>query len=106
MIIAFASKNHLGLNSDVGSSIVSSEYFTVAEIENRKLKKVKNVENPFFKEEKINAQKFVDFIKNTNAQKVVISALDNADIENELLLNDIEVIKNVNGRIADILKEL
>ncbi|MGI1690416.1 hypothetical protein [Thermoanaerobacter uzonensis] len=46
MIIAFASKNHLGLNSD------------------------------------------------------------NADIENELLLNDIEVIKNVNGRIADILKEL
>ncbi|NNG67592.1 NifB/NifX family molybdenum-iron cluster-binding protein [Caldanaerobacter subterraneus] len=106
MIIAFASKNHLGLNSDVGSSIVSSEYFTVAEIENRKLKKVKNVENPFFKEEKINTQKFIDFIKNINAQKVVISALDNADIENELLLNDIEVIKNVNGRIADILKEL
>ncbi|EGD52160.1 hypothetical protein TheetDRAFT_1080 [Thermoanaerobacter ethanolicus JW 200] len=106
MIIVFASKNHLGLNSDIGSSIVSSEYFTVAEIENGKLKKVKNVENPFFKEEKINTQKFIDFIKNTNAQKIVVSAVDNADIENELLLNHIEVIKNVNGRIADILKEL
>ncbi|AFK86205.1 hypothetical protein V518_2518 [Thermoanaerobacterium aotearoense SCUT27] len=36
MILAFASKNHLGLNSDIGSDIVNSEYITVAEVEDGK----------------------------------------------------------------------
>ncbi|ORX23854.1 hypothetical protein BVF91_04870 [Thermoanaerobacterium sp. PSU-2] len=103
MIIAFASKNHLGLNSDIGSDIVNSEYITVAEIEDGKLKKVKNVENIFYNDQKLNAKDFVDFISKTNAEIFVVMNISE-EIKTELLKNNISVKLVTLGRIADILK--
>lgn len=103
MIIAFASKNHLGLNSDIGSDIVNSEYITVAEIEDGKLKKVKNVENIFYNDQKLNAKDFVDFISKTNAEIFVVMNISE-EIKAELLKNNISVKLVTLGRIADILK--
>ncbi|AEF16517.1 MULTISPECIES: NifB/NifX family molybdenum-iron cluster-binding protein [Thermoanaerobacterium] len=103
MIIAFASKNHLGLNSDIGSDIVNSEYITVAEVEDGKLKKVKNVENIFYNDQKLNAKDFVDFISKTNAEIFVVMNISE-EIKAELLKNNISVKLVTLGRIADILK--
>lgn len=103
MIIAFASKNHLGLNSDLGSDISHSEYFTIVEIEGGKLKKVTNVENVFFKQE-VDVVAFAEFIKETKAEKLVVSSVENADIANELLKDNVLVQEGSAGRIADILK--
>ncbi|WHE07692.1 NifB/NifX family molybdenum-iron cluster-binding protein [Thermoanaerobacterium thermosaccharolyticum] len=102
MIIAFASKNHLGLNSDIGSDIVNSEYITVAEVEDGKLKKVKNVENIFYNDQKLNAKDFVDFISKTNAEIFVVMNISE-EIKAELLKNNISVKLVTLGRIADIL---
>lgn len=103
MILAFASKNHLGLNSDIGSDIVNSEYITVAEVEDGKLKKVKNVENIFYNDQKLNAKDFVDFISKTNAEIFVVMNISE-EIKTELLKNNISVKLVTLGRIADILK--
>ncbi|MDK2806285.1 MAG: hypothetical protein PWQ94_1449 [Thermoanaerobacterium sp.] len=103
MIIAFASKNHLGLNSDIGSDIVNSEYITVAEVEDGKLKKVKNVENIFYNDQKLNVKDFVDFISKTNAEIFVVMNISE-EIKTELLKNNISVKLVTLGRIADILK--
>ncbi|MDN5317678.1 MAG: hypothetical protein PWR08_1803 [Thermoanaerobacterium sp.] len=102
MIIAFASKNHLGLNSDIGSDIVNSEYITVAEVEDGKLKKVKNVENIFYNDQKLNVKDFVDFISKTNAEIFVVMNISE-EIKEELLKNNISVKLVTLGRIADIL---
>lgn len=103
MIIAFASKNHLGLNSDIGSDIVNSEYITVAEVEDGKLKKVKNVENIFYNDRKLDAKKFVEFISETKAEMFVVMNISE-EIKTELLKNNISVKLVTLGRIADILK--
>ena len=103
MIIAFASKNHLGLNSDLGSNISQSEYFTVVELEGAKLKRVRNVENIYFKQE-VDAVAFAEFIKQTKAEKLVVSSVENADITKELLKNNVSVDEASEGRIANLLK--
>lgn len=103
MIIAFASKNHLGLNSDLGSNISQSEYFTVVEIEGAKLKKVRNVENVYFRQE-VDAVAFAEFIKETKAEKLVVSSVENADIAKELLKGNVSVDEAREGRIADLLE--
>jgi predicted Fe-Mo cluster-binding NifX family protein len=103
MIIAFASKNHLGLNSDLGSNISQSEYFTVVEIEGAKLKKVRNVENVYFKQE-VDAVAFAEFIKETKAEKLVVSSVENAAITNELLRGNVSIQEGSAGRIADLLE--
>ena len=103
MIIAFASKNHLGLNSDLGSNISQSEYFTVVEIEDAKLKRVRNVENVFFKQE-VDAVAFAEFIKETKAEKLVVLSVENAAITNELLRGNVSIQEGSAGRIADLLE--
>lgn len=103
MIIAFASKNHLGLNSDLGSNISQSEYFTVVELEGAKLKRVRNVENIYFKQE-VDAVAFAEFIKQTKAEKLVVSSVENADITKELLKNNVSVDETSEGRIANLLE--
>jgi predicted Fe-Mo cluster-binding NifX family protein len=104
MIIAFASKNHLGLNSDLGSNISQSEYFTVVELEGARLKKVRNVENVYFKQE-VDAGVFAELIKETGAEKLVVSSVENADITKELLKGNVSVDEARGGRIADLLKD-
>jgi len=95
-------KIHLGLNSDIGSDIVNSEYITVAEVEDGKLKKVKNVENIFYNDQKLNVKDFVDFISKTNAEIFVVMNISE-EIKEELLKNNISVKLVTLGRIADIL---
>jgi predicted Fe-Mo cluster-binding NifX family protein len=104
MIIAFASKNHLGLNSDLGSNISQSEYFTVVELEGARLKKVRNVENVYFKQE-VDAGVFAELIKETGAEKLVVSSVENTDITKELLKGNVSVDEARGGRIADLLKD-
>ncbi|MCX6086618.1 MAG: hypothetical protein NTW63_02550 [Caldiserica bacterium] len=104
MIIAFASKNHLGLNSELGSNISQSEYFTVVELEGAKLKKVRNVENVYFRQE-VDAVAFAEFIKETKAEKLVVSSVENADITKELLKGNVSVDEAREGRIADLLED-
>jgi predicted Fe-Mo cluster-binding NifX family protein len=104
MIIAFASKNHLGLNSELGSNISQSEYFTVVELEGAKLKRVRNVENVYFKQE-VDAGAFAEFIKETKAERLVVSSVENADITKELLKGNVSVDEAREGRIADLLED-
>jgi predicted Fe-Mo cluster-binding NifX family protein len=104
MIIAFASKNHLGLNSELGSNISQSEYFTVAELEGARLKRVRNVENVYFKQE-VDAGAFAKFIKETKAERLVVSSVENADITKELLKGNVSVDEAREGRIADLLED-
>lgn len=106
MVIAVASKNHLGLNSQIGDTISSSQYFTIIDMEGNALKKVKNLENIFFEKHEIDEAAFTEFIKETKAEKFVIKEFERADIKNHLLQNGISVIDGISGRIADILTSL
>lgn len=73
------------------------------EIESAKLKKVRNVENVYFRQE-VDAVAFAEFIKETKAEKLVVSSVENAAITNELLKGNVSVQEGSAGRIADILK--
>jgi hypothetical protein len=107
MIIAFASKNHLGLNSDVGKDIYNSEYFTIVEInEEGKLIKVKNVENKFYNIRDMEPGWIIDLMKDLKVEKFFINQLENDILKNEFIKNNILIKENISGRIADILKNL
>ena len=103
MKIAFALKNHLGLNSEVGASISGSEYFTVVDIEDKKLKKVQNIENIFYEHQNIDEDEFIKFIQSLEIDKLAIFKIDDPAIKEKLKNNNISVIEGVNGRIADVL---
>ncbi|TZE82768.1 NifB/NifX family molybdenum-iron cluster-binding protein [Calorimonas adulescens] len=103
MKIAFASKNHLGLNSEVGTSISGSEYFTVADIEDKELKKVQNIENIFYGHQNIDDNEFIKFIQSLKIDKLVLFKIDDPAVKEKLSKNNISVIEGANGRIADVL---
>lgn len=102
VIIVFASKNHMGLNSDLGRNISDSEYFTVVETENAKIKKVTNVENDFFGLKSSDADKIAEFIKELSAEKLIVGEIDK-EAKDKLASNNIEVIQGYEGRIADMV---
>lgn len=102
--IAFASKNHLGLNSDIGSEIVNSEYITVAEIDDGKLKKVRNIENIFYGNQNVDKIAFAGFIAESEAKTFVIMHMSD-EIKSALNAKKISIKLVKLDRIADILKE-
>ena len=106
MIIAFASKNHLGLNSDLGGTIAQSAYFTVVEVDGDKLRKVTNVENVFFEQEAADAGEVANFIASTDAERLVVGSIENEEVARELLQRNISVQEAPVGRIADLLKDI
>jgi predicted Fe-Mo cluster-binding NifX family protein len=106
MIIAFASKNHLGLNSDLGRSIAQSAYLTVVEVEGGRLVKVTNVENAFFGQENVDSQAVASFIASAGAERLVVGSIDNEDIARELQEKNVSVQEAPVGRIADLLKDI
>jgi len=104
MKIAFASKNHLGLNSDIGSEIVNSEYITVAEIDDGRLKKVRNIENIFYGNQNVDEIAFANFIVESEAKIFVIMNINDV-IKSALNAKEISVKLVKLDRIAVILKE-
>jgi len=107
MIVAFASKNHLGLNSDIGKDIYNSEYFTIVETnEEGKLIKVKNVENKFYNIKDIEHSWIIDLMKSLKVEKFVINLLENEILREEFTKNNILVKENISGRIADALRNI
>ena len=105
MIIAFASKNHLGLNSDLGRNIAQSVYFTVVEVDGDKLRKVTNVENVFFEQEGVDAGEVASFIASTDAERLVVGSIENEEVTRELFQRKISVQEVPVARIADLLKD-
>jgi len=103
MLIAFASKNQLGLNSELGANISQAEYIKVVELEAGKLKKVTNVENPFFNQS-VDPVAFAAFISTTKAEFLVVTALEKEAITNELIKNPVLVKEGSSGRIAGLLE--
>ena len=103
MFIAFASKNQLCLNSELGDNIFKSEYITVVELEDGKLKKVTNVENLFFNQV-VEPVAFAELIKTTKAEFLVVTKVENAAIMNELIKQHVAVKEGSSGRIAALLE--
>lgn len=103
MLIAFASKNHLGLNSELGANISKSEYITVVELEAGKLKKVTNVENPLFNQS-VDPMTFAAFIKTTQAEFLVVTAIEKEAVRNEIIKNHVIIKEGSIGRIASLLE--
>ncbi len=106
MITAFASKNHLGLNSDLGKSIAESAYFTVVEVEGDKLRKVTNVENVFFEQQSVDATEVASLIASTGAERLIVGSIGNEEVTRELLQRNISVQEAPVARIADLLEKM
>jgi predicted Fe-Mo cluster-binding NifX family protein len=103
MLIAFASQNQLGLNSELSANISQAEYITMVELEAGKLKKVTNVENLFFNQV-VEPVAFAAFIKTTKAELFVVTTVKNIAITNELIKNNVLVEEGSSGRIAALLE--
>ena len=106
MIILIASKNHMGLNSEVSDDILDAPYFTLVAKEEGKLQKVKNLENVFQGNAAVNMADFLRFVKQAAAEKMVVKEPKEPDLKKRLAENGIELVDGVSGRIADILAKL
>lgn len=105
MIIAFASKNHLGLNSDLGATIAQSAYFTVVELEGERLKKVTNVENAFAGGAVLDGEEVSQVLASVGAEMLVVGVGDEA-VTRALLQRGIALREIPVARVADVLKKI
>ncbi|MGB9666370.1 MAG: NifB/NifX family molybdenum-iron cluster-binding protein [Candidatus Cryosericum sp.] len=106
MIIAFASKNHLGLNSDLGATIAQSAYFTVVELEGERLKKVTNLENAFTAGAVLDGEEVAQVLASTGAEMLVVGSIENEAVTRALLQRGIALREIPVARVADVLKKI
>jgi len=99
--IAVASKDNMGLNSEVISHFGRCPYYTLVEVEDDEIKKVTNVENPYYLNHGQPGQ-VPNFIKQQEAQVVIAGGMGMRAIEffNQL---GIEAVTGASGRVADVI---
>ncbi|MFN2340028.1 MAG: NifB/NifX family molybdenum-iron cluster-binding protein [Halanaerobium sp.] len=102
MKLLIASEDHLGLNSKIYKEVLESPYFTLVDYSSGKINKVINLENEL-DENKID--EFIKLAAEKNISTVVCNDLS-SELEDRLKENDINVVSNKKGRIADIIKNL
>ena len=99
--IAVASNDHMGLNSEVSSHFGRCPYYTLVEVEDDEIKKVTNVENPYYVS---HGQPGLapNFIKQQGAQVIIAGGMGPRAIEffNQL---GIEAVTGASGRVADVV---
>lgn len=106
MTIAFASKNHLGLNSDLGATIAQSEYFTIVELEGERLKKVANLENAFLGAAAVDGDGIARVMASVGAEMLVVGSVGDEAVTRALLQRGIALREVPVVRVADVLKRI
>jgi len=99
--IIIAAEDNMGLNSQVSAHFGRCPYYTLVEIEDDEIKKVSNVENPYY----ISHGKpglAPNFIKQQGAEVIIAGGMGPRAIEffNQL---GIEAVTGASGRIADVI---
>lgn len=102
MNLLIASEDHLGLNSKINKNLLDSLYFTLVDYSSEKIDNIINLENDL-DENKIN--EFIKLIADKNISTVVCNNLSH-ELEGRLKENDINIISDKKGRIADVIEEL
>ena len=97
--IAIASEDHMGLNSKVSAHFGRCPYYTLVEVENGEIRKVSNVENPYYVSHGQPGDA-PNFIKQQGADVIIAGGMGPRAIQffNEL---GIEAVTGAIGRVAD-----
>ena len=100
--IAIASEDHMGLNSKVSAHFGRCPYYTLVEVENGEIKKVSNVENPYYVSHGQPGDA-PNFIKQQGADVIIAGGMGPRAIDffNQL---GIEAVTGASGRVADVIE--
>jgi predicted Fe-Mo cluster-binding NifX family protein len=99
--IMVASEDHMGLNSQVSSHFGRCTYYTLVELEDNKIKKITNVENPYYSNHGQPGQ-VPNFINQQGAEVIIAGGMGPQAIK---FFKDfkIETVTGANGRVADVV---
>lgn len=97
--IAVASKDHMGLNSQVNAHFGRCPYYTLVEVEEDEIKKISSVENPYYISHGQPGQA-PNFIKEQGAEVIIAGGIGPRAIEFFSQLG-IEAVTGGSGRVAD-----
>jgi len=99
--IAVASKDHMGLNSEVSAHFGRCPYYTLVEVQEDEIKKVSNVKNPYYLSHGQPGQ-VPNFIKEQQVEVIIAGGMGPRAIEffNQL---EIEAVTGASGRVADVI---
>lgn len=99
--IIIAAEDSMGLNSQVSAHFGRCPYYILVEVEDDEIKRVSNVENPYYTSHGQPGQ-VPNFIKQQEAEVIIAGGMGPRAIEffNQL---GIEAVTGANGRVADAI---